>query len=131
MGHGRTRKTFVVNRANEGRALIWTALTYYDVILVAFEGDRALGCGALRTLEPGVGELKRIYVRPETRGSGAGRALTVALLEQARGLKVVRLDTLPSMGAAIRLYESLGFQQIPPYSASNPAGALCYELAIA
>jgi ribosomal protein S18 acetylase RimI-like enzyme len=104
--------------------------TFYDKIILAFEDDRALGCGALRTLGPGVGELKRIYVRPEARGSGAGRALTVALLEQARGLKVVRLDTLPSMAAAIQLYESLGFRRIPPYAASNPAGALCYELAM-
>jgi len=108
--------------------------TFYDAILLAHEGDRAIGCGAVRTIEPGVCEIKRIYVRPEARGLGAGRALTVALLEQARrrsDVRAVRLDTLPSMRAAIGLYESLGFRRIPTYSASNPAEALCFEFTIA
>ena len=105
--------------------------TLYDAVLLAYEGERTIGCGALRTIEPGVGELKRIYVRPDARGSGAGRALTAALLERARGLRVVRLDTLPTMAAAIRVYESLGFRRIGAYSVSNPAEALCFELAIA
>ncbi|HEY3440213.1 MAG TPA: GNAT family N-acetyltransferase [Paludibaculum sp.] len=108
--------------------------TFYDAILLAQEGDRAVGCGAVRTIEPGVCEIKRIYVKPEARGLGAGLALTVALLEQAGrrpGVRAVRLDTLPSMRAAIGLYESLGFQRIPAYSAANPADALCFELTIA
>ena len=99
----------------------------YDAILLAISDGRPVGCGALRTLEPGVGELKRIYVRTEARGLGVGRALTVALLHHASHCRAVRLDTLPSMSAAIRLYESLGFQRIPAYSAANPADALCYE----
>ncbi len=101
---------------------------YYKAVVLAFQGERAVGCGALRTLEAGVGEMKRVYVRPEARGLGVGRALVVAVLEQARGMRVVRLDTMPSMGAAIRMYESLGFRRIEAYSDSHPAGALCYEL---
>jgi len=104
--------------------------THYDAVVLAYEGGRAIGCGALRTIAPGVGEMKRIYVRPEARGSGVGRALTMRLLEQARGLRVVRLDTLPTMGTAIRLYESLGFRRIPAYSPANPPEALCFELTI-
>lgn len=108
--------------------------TFYDAILLVWNDGWVAGCGALRTIAPGVCEIKRIYVRPEARGSGAGRALTVALLEQARGMegvRAVRLDTLPTMRAAIGLYESMGFRRIPAYSASNPAGALCFEFTIA
>lgn len=83
--------------------------SHYLAVALAFEDGRAVGCGALRALEPEVGELKRVYIRPEARGSGAGRAMTQALLAAARtmpdGMRVVRLDTLPSMDAAIRLYE--------------------------
>lgn len=104
--------------------------TFYDLILLAFDGGMAVGCGALRTLEPRVGELKRIYVRPEARGLGVGRELTKALVEQARAMRVVRLDTLPSMAAAIRVYESLGFRRVGQYASSHPGGAICYELTV-
>jgi ribosomal protein S18 acetylase RimI-like enzyme len=103
---------------------------FYLAVVLAFEGERTVGCGALRIIEPGVGEMKRVYVRPEARGSGVARALTLALLEQAKGLNVVRLDTLPSMVSAIRLYESLGFRPTGPYASSHPDGALCYELTL-
>ena len=98
-------------------------------LLLAHLDDQLAGCVALRTLEPGMGEVKRLYVRPRHRGHGLGRALTEAILEEAKslGLTVVRLDTVPSMGAAQGLYRALGFQEIPPYRPNPVPGALFME----
>lgn len=86
-------------------------------LLVVVDDRRPIACGALRPLEPGVCELKRIYIRPENRGLGLGRAITVHLMEQGRilGYETVRLDTLRRLNIAVRMYESLGFTEIPPY----------------
>lgn len=78
----------------------------------------AVGCGALAVLE-GFGELKRMYVRPASRGSGAAEALLRRLEETARAesISIVRLETGTRQHAAIRFYERCGYQPCDAFGA--------------
>jgi GNAT superfamily N-acetyltransferase len=109
----------------EGRLL----LAYY------FEGGnrKAAGCGALRQMDLAACEMKRLYVRPEFRGRGLGRALSESLVAIARviGYSSMRLDTLPSMHEAHKLYQGLGFREIAPYYESPVPGSFFLELDLA
>jgi ribosomal protein S18 acetylase RimI-like enzyme len=99
-------------------------------ILLAFDGENAVGCVALRRIEDSVCEMKRLYVRPEFRGLGIGMALSVKIIDEARGrgYKRMRLDTLKSMDEAISIYKKLGFKSIAPYRFNPMHGALFLEL---
>jgi len=98
-------------------------------ILLAHAADVVVACGALRELEPGVGEIKRVYVRADHRGPGFGPRLTRALLERASelGYERVRVDTLPTMAAAIEFYQELGFVPMPAYWPHPVPGARFFE----
>jgi len=100
------------------------------VLLIARDGGAPAGCVALRRLDAGTGEMKRMYVREAYRGSGLGRRLAVAVIEEARkrGYMRVLLDTLPKLAPAIALYRDLGFRETAPYLACPTPGALCFEL---
>jgi ribosomal protein S18 acetylase RimI-like enzyme len=90
--------------------------------LVRVDG-RPVATGVLKPLDERIGEIKRMYVRPEARGSGIGRTVLAQLLADARaiGYERVRLDTLVFMTEAQALYRSLGFRVIDPYTDGETA----------
>src|SRR5947199_8530885 len=97
------------------------------VVLIAWNGAEAAGAIAYRMFEPGVAEMKRLYVRPAYRGSGLGRELATELIEEARarGYRTIMLDTLESMCAARTLYRDLGFVPVEAYY-DNPLPGVMY-----
>jgi len=84
---------------------------------VAHEESHPVGCGALRTLEPGVGEIKHVWVHPAARRLGLARRILTALETEAatRGLTVVRLDTHATLTEAQAMYRASGYREIPAY----------------
>ncbi|MBW1709656.1 MAG: GNAT family N-acetyltransferase [Deltaproteobacteria bacterium] len=88
------------------------------------------GCVALRRLEKDICEMKRLYVKPQFRGLGLGKALAEAIIRQAIdiGYSRMRLDTVPSMKGAGRLYKSLGFIEVEAYRYNPIEGAVYMEL---
>ena len=102
------------------------------LLLALDESGNGLGCVGVRTLSPGIAELKRLYVAPARRGTGLGRALVIAAIDEARtlGFGEIRLDTLPTMAAAQSLYRRLGFQEIAPYYQPTPPGTVFMRLAL-
>ena len=105
------------------------------LLLASVDGEIA-GCGALRSLAdvdyPNACEMKRVYVRPAFRRFGIGRLLVRALMDHGirAGYSNLLLDTLDDMEAARGLYQSLGFEEIPPYYFNPIAGAHYLRVAL-
>jgi putative acetyltransferase len=97
------------------------------VVLIARDGADLAGAIAYRMFEPGVCEMKRLYVRSEFRGRNLGRELANELIEDARerGYRTMLLDTLVSMQSARALYRDLGFRPVEPYY-DNPLPGTLY-----
>jgi putative acetyltransferase len=98
--------------------------------LVCVLDGRAVACGAIRSLDGRTAEISRMYVRPSYRGRGIARHLLTALEESAYvlGHTVFRLETGNYLPAALHLYASAGYAQIPVYGeyVGNPY-SVCFE----
>lgn len=92
-------------------------------------GTEPAGCVALRKMEEGVCEMKRLFVRPEYRGAGIGKALAERVVAAAKelGYRRMRLDTLERLGEAVGLYRAMGFVPIDPYYENPLPGAMFWE----
>jgi N-acetylglutamate synthase-like GNAT family acetyltransferase len=89
-----------------------------EILLAETINGDVMGCVALRPFNAeGCCEMKRLYIAPEGRGIGLGRALVAAILQEARriGYREMYLDTLPTMTSAIALYRTAGFQSVEAY----------------
>jgi ribosomal protein S18 acetylase RimI-like enzyme len=99
-------------------------------MILAMEKNDVAGCVAMRPLSPEICEMKRLYVKPEQRGKNIGRMLAAKIIQAAIkcGYERMRLDTVPSMKPAQKLYESMGFKQIAAYRHNPVPGATYLEL---
>ena len=100
-------------------------------LYLAFIDGELAGCVALRKLERGICEMKRLFLRENARGHGLGNQLIEKLIDEARsvGYSKMRLDTYPpKMGKAVKLYESHRFRAIEPYYYNPHDGVLFMEL---
>jgi ribosomal protein S18 acetylase RimI-like enzyme len=102
------------------------------MLVVVDPAGLVVGTAAVRRLGPGVAELKRMWLRPACRGRGLAPRLMDRCLEEARALggRVLRLDSEHRLEAAVRLYRSYGFAEIPDYN-RNPRADLWMELRLA
>ena len=93
------------------------------LLLIADAAGEVVGTAAVRLLGPGLGELKRMWLRPSRQGRGLGRRLMDACLDEARwlGCRALRLDTQARLEAAVHLYRAYGFGEIPRYNDNRRA----------
>ena len=99
-------------------------------LFLALTNRKPTGCIALRKLESGVCEMKRLFVKEIFQGLGIGKLLIESILAEARliGYEKMRLDTYPpKMPRAVKMYESYGFREIPPYYHNPYDGTIFME----
>lgn len=99
-------------------------------LFFAESDGKPAGCVGIRQATEGVCEMKRLYVEPEVRGNGVGRALALAAIKAAKslGYRKVMLDTLPAMRIAVKLYRELGFKEAPSYYPTGVEGTMFLTL---
>jgi len=98
-------------------------------LLIAYNGEDAIGCAGLRMINSEVAELKRMFVLTEYNGQGIGKKMLGIIIDIARELKYkkIKLDTLPGMIQAQRLYRSFGFVDIASYRFNPVEGTVFME----
>jgi ribosomal protein S18 acetylase RimI-like enzyme len=105
-----------------------------ELLLARDSNGIAVGCVALRPIEPhGCCEMKRLYVSSEGRGSGIGERLVEVVVREAEriGYREMRLDTLPSMAAAMALYRKFGFEPMEAYYDNPVIGTIFMRRSLA
>lgn len=100
-----------------------------QIYLVFVDGELA-GCVGMKPSDDSHAELKRLYVRPAFRGRNHGETLTRRIMDDARkaGYRYLRLDTLPGLKSALKLYRRLGFREIDPYYDCLVPGTIFMEI---
>jgi len=101
------------------------------ILLLVLVSKEFAGCIALRKLENGICEMKRLFVRQDFRGRNLGKIVVEKLIAEARqtGYEKMRLDTLPGkMPQAVKLYKTFGFCEIPPYYKNPHCETIFLEL---
>jgi putative acetyltransferase len=101
-------------------------------IVMAFVGERAMGCCALIPVRPGVFEVAKMAVSEESRGRGIGRKVLEATVAEARamGATILTLATNSKLGNAVHLYESIGFRHLPPAPSPYTRANVFMEMAL-
>lgn len=101
----------------------------FGALVIAYYNGNAIGCAGVRRIDNETAELKRMFVQPKFRGYQAGKRLLALAIDLAKelGYQKLRLDTVPSMLPAIKLYHAHGFVEIPPYRFNPFPGAIYME----
>jgi ribosomal protein S18 acetylase RimI-like enzyme len=95
--------------------------------LVAYQDGRAVACGALKTHDGAMAEIKRVYVSPACRRTGLGRRIVEALQRRAAemGFRTLVLETNPSFTDAVALYRGMGIQTVETFGTYRGMCTLC------
>lgn len=99
-----------------------------DCVIIAYDGEEAIGCGALRKYSEKEIEVKRVFVREIYRGKHIGSMIIETLIAQARqmGFQRMILETGVFLSASVHLYQQYGFKEIENYGAyQNMPESLC------